>query len=64
VGDREVVLSDSERLAERAHDHGVDVELRIWEGVWHVFQMAAGIVPEARQSLEEIGRFCEQRFDR
>jgi monoterpene epsilon-lactone hydrolase len=63
VGDREVVLSDSKRLAERALDCGVEVAFRIWEGMWHVFQTTAAIVPEARRSLEEIGRFCDQRFD-
>jgi monoterpene epsilon-lactone hydrolase len=63
VGEREIVLSDSERLAERARDYGVEVELRIWGGMWHVFQTAAGFVPEARRSLKEIGRFCNQRLE-
>jgi acetyl esterase/lipase len=62
VGEREIVLSDSLDLAERACDCGVEVELRIWDGMWHVFQTTAGIVPEARRSLEEIGRFCGRRF--
>lgn len=62
VGEREIVLSDSERLAERARDCGVEVEFRIWSGMWHVFQTAARFVPEARRSLEEIGRFCDRRF--
>jgi acetyl esterase/lipase len=62
VGDHEVVLSDAERLAERARACGVEVEFRIWDGMWHVFQTTAGIVPEARRSLEEIGRFCQQHF--
>jgi monoterpene epsilon-lactone hydrolase len=63
VGEREIVLSDSERLAARARDCGVEVEFRIWGGMWHVFQTAAGFVPEARRSLAEIGRFCSGRFD-
>jgi acetyl esterase/lipase len=57
VGDDEVMLSDSVRLAERALAHGVDVELKTWPGMWHVFQASARFVPEARQSLHEIGRF-------
>ncbi len=63
VGDREIVLSDAERLAERARECGVEVEFRIWQGMWHVFQTTAGVVPEARRSLEQVGRFCRRRFD-
>ena len=57
AGDDEVLLSDSVRLAERARDAGVEVDFKIWSGMWHVFQTNAASVPEARQSLDEIGRF-------
>ncbi len=57
VGDHEVLLSDSVRLAERARASNVDVELKIWPNMWHVFQTSARFVPEARQSIDEIGRF-------
>lgn len=57
VGDLEVLLSDSERLAHRAQEAGVEVEFRVWPGLWHVFQTTAGFVPEARGSLEDLGRF-------
>ena len=57
VGDHEVLLNDSIRLAERARASNVAVELKVWLDMWHVFQMYASFVPEARQSLEEIGRF-------
>jgi len=57
VGDHEVLLSDAVRLAERARASNVRVELKIWPGMWHVFQVYAAFVPEARQSIDEIGRF-------
>jgi len=57
VGDHEVLLSDSVRLAQRAHACTVDVEFKIWPGMWHVFQTSARFAPEARQSIDEIGRF-------
>jgi monoterpene epsilon-lactone hydrolase len=63
VGDEEILLSDSIRLAERARAAGVDVELEIWSGMWHVFQLNARFVPEARQSIEEIGRFISVVLD-
>jgi len=57
VGDHDVLLSDAVRFAERARACDVDVELKIWKGMWHVFQASARFVPEARRSIDEIGRF-------
>lgn len=62
VGDHEVLLSDAERLAERAARGGVDVNFKIWPGMWHVFQNAARYVPESRQSIEELGLFLRERL--
>ncbi len=63
VGDHEVLLSDSVRLAEQARTSNVDVEFRVWPSMWHVFQAAARWVPEARQSIDEIGRFVVKHLD-
>lgn len=57
VGDDEILLSDSTRFVERARACDVDVEFRIWPNMWHVFQTSARFVPEARQSMNEIGQF-------
>jgi acetyl esterase/lipase len=62
VGDHEVLLSDSVRLAERARASNVDVDLKIWPGMWHVFQSTASVVPEARQSIDEVGRFIQNHI--
>jgi len=63
VGDHEVLVSDSERLAQQASKAGLEVEFRVWPGLWHVFQAAARVVPEARASLEELGRFIRRHLD-
>jgi acetyl esterase/lipase len=63
VGDHEILLSDSVRLAERARAFNVDVVFKIWPRMWHVFQAAARWVPEARQSIDEIGRFVMKHLD-
>ena len=63
VGDSEVLLSDSVRFAERARACNVDVEFKIWPSMWHVFQTSARFVPEARQSIDEIGRFVVNHVD-
>jgi acetyl esterase/lipase len=57
VGSEEVLLSDSQRLAENARLSGVDVTLEVWEGMQHVWHFAASFVPEARQAIEKIGEF-------
>jgi len=63
VGDDEVLLSDSVRLAERARACHVQVELVIWQRLWHVFQTMASFVPEAHQSLAAIGRFVSNQLE-
>ena len=62
VGDHEVLLSDSVRLARHAAACGVPVELKVWPGMWHVFQAAPRLLPEARRSLAEIGTFVSKRL--
>ncbi len=62
VGDHEVLLSDAERLARRAAEAGVEVDFTVWPGLWHVFQAAARFVPEARESLDELGRFVREQL--
>jgi acetyl esterase/lipase len=62
VGTRELLLDDSVRLAERARAAGVDVTLKIWEGLWHAFQLFA-VFPEARQAIAELGAFVRTRLE-
>lgn len=52
---------DAELMAERLAAAGADVRLKSWAGQVHVFQIAELFVPEARQSLSEIGAFIRQR---
>jgi len=57
VGDAEVMLSDSTRLAERLETAGVPVELDVWPEMVHGWQLFAGMVPEGDEAIERIGRF-------
>jgi len=57
VGDDEILLDDSTRLAEKLEAAGIDVELEIWPDMWHVFQMFIGKMPESRKAVEKIGRY-------
>ena len=63
VGDDEILLSDSERLADACVAAGIDVELDVWPEMWHVFQMFIGKMPEARQAIDKIGRYIQARLE-
>jgi acetyl esterase/lipase len=56
TGTRDLFLSDCARLSTKMRASGIDCELRVWEGMWHVFEFYAEL-PEADQSLAEIARF-------
>ena len=64
VGGDEILLSDSTRLADRAREVGVDVTLDVWEGMWHVWHFFAGQMPEARQAMNEVGKFICKHINR
>jgi epsilon-lactone hydrolase len=56
VGDRETVRDDSTELAAKAKAAGVEVDLEVWAGMIHVFQMFAEI-PQSRDAIASIGKF-------
>jgi len=60
VGSEEIVLSDSTRLAQRAKQAGVEVELRQFEGLWHDFQLHVGLLRESRAAVKDVATFVRQ----
>jgi acetyl esterase/lipase len=62
VGSSEILLSDAEMLAQQARLSGVKVSFKVWEGMWHVWQIS-GKLPEAKKAIKEIGAFIRQRFE-
>ncbi|MDQ1145969.1 monoterpene epsilon-lactone hydrolase [Bacillus sp. SORGH_AS 510] len=61
VGNDEILLSDAARLVDRARAAGVEVDFKIWEDMWHVFQTFA--IPEGLQAIDEIGEFVTKHFE-
>ncbi|MFR4352347.1 MAG: alpha/beta hydrolase [Roseburia sp.] len=59
VGSYEMLLSDSVSVAAKAREQGVKVRLSVYEGMFHIFQMAAKMLPESKRAWVEIGRFME-----
>jgi hypothetical protein len=48
-------LDDSIRSARKAKGDGVDVTLKIYERMWHVFHLTARMLPEARRAIQDFG---------
>lgn len=58
----EVLRDDTLRVAERAREAGVDVELALWARVPHVWQFFAAVLPEARASLAATQAFVRRHL--
>jgi len=63
VGTSEILLDDARRLAERAKGDGVEVDLDVWAGMFHVWQFFSPLVPESRRAIEELGEFFRRTLD-
>lgn len=60
VGTHEVLLSDTLTVAEKAKKQKVKVKLSIYEGMFHVFQMAGDLIPESKAAWKEVGSFINR----
>lgn len=63
AGNHEILQSDAELLAAKAMADEVDVTLKIWEGMWHVWQISGDHLPEAKKAINEIGEFVKRIFE-
>jgi acetyl esterase/lipase len=61
VGDAEILLDDSTRVAERAKRAGVDVQLEVWDDMIHVWHVFAKLLPEGQQAIDKVGKFVIAR---
>jgi acetyl esterase/lipase len=64
VGDTEVLLDDATRFAARAEEARVAVNLKIWEGMPHVWQLFQIFLPEARAAIDDAAGFAKAQFNR
>ncbi len=58
VGDEEVLLSDSLRLAEHAHRCGTKLTLQVHRQRWHVFHLQAATLKSSRQAIQDMAEFA------
>ena len=57
TGSRDLLLSQCLRLARKLRAAGVSCDLRVNEGMWHVFEFYP--IPEAGQSIREVAEFIK-----
>jgi acetyl esterase/lipase len=62
VGDDEILLSDSTRIAEKLDAAGVEVTLEIWPDMFHVFQVFVHQMPESREAINKFVPFVRSRL--
>ena len=60
VGDDEVLLDDTLRVAARAADAGVEVVLQVEPGAFHVYPLFVPDAPESKRAIEGIATFFQQ----
>ena len=64
VSSHEVLLDDSLRLLRAAILVDVQVHLRVYQGLPHVWQLFTGMLDEGQAALEEAGAFFDKHLDR
>ena len=62
VGDDEILLSDSTRMADKLRAEGIEVELDVWPEMWYVFQLFVGKMPESLTAIYKIGIYMRQKL--
>ncbi len=60
IGSKEILLSDAQRFEIKAKEAKVDVEYKLYTGMWHNFQMFSPWFDEAKKSLADIADFAHK----
>ncbi|MGE8540535.1 MAG: alpha/beta hydrolase [Acinetobacter sp.] len=63
VGSKEILLDDAQRFKNKAEEAGLDVEFKIYTGMWHNFQMFSAWFEEGQRALADLAEFAH-RLDR
>lgn len=62
-GSDELFVSEGSDLASRMDAAGTPVELDVTDGMWHDFQMHAGMLPEAAAAVERMAAWAKPLLD-
>jgi monoterpene epsilon-lactone hydrolase len=58
AGTHELLLSDIASFVDKARWSGVPVQLELWEGMFHSWQVFARDIPEGREAISHIGAYA------
>lgn len=61
VGTNEILLDDSLRLSRKMEEQGVEVDIDVFEGMWHVWHSFD--IPEAHTAIQKIARFVDTALE-
>ena len=64
IGTHELLLSDVAAFVQKARWAGSPVQLELWEGMFHCWQVFSRDVPEAKRAIEHIGSFVQDALNR
>lgn len=64
VGGWELLRDDSVRIATRLQEAAVQVELKVWDGMCHSWQLFAPMLDEGMASIEQAGTFVRRHLTR
>jgi monoterpene epsilon-lactone hydrolase len=62
VGSTEILLDDARRIHQKIQAADGAGELKVYEDIFHCWQMGAGLVPEANDSLNEAAAFIRRHI--
>jgi monoterpene epsilon-lactone hydrolase len=62
VGGNELLLDDATRLAKKLKKAGCNVEMEVWDSMFHVWHYLGGLVPEAQTAINAMGNFIIQTY--
>ncbi|WP_180145719.1 alpha/beta hydrolase [Acinetobacter sp. YH12052] len=60
VGSKEILLDDAQRFKVKAENAGLDVEFKLYTGMWHNFQMFSPWFGEGQRALSDLADFAHR----
>ena len=60
VGSKEILLDDAQRFKVKAEETGLDVEFKLYTGMWHNFQMFSPWFEEGQRALSDLADFAHR----
>lgn len=63
VGEIEILRDDSVKFYEKGINYGLDIKVKVWKDMIHVFIAFLGVIPEALECLNEMSEFINKYSD-